>query len=66
MSDTRMTIRFPDELHARITAQAVANRRSFSNVVLRLLESHPALPGTSATSPRPGDSATSRSGPDRR
>ncbi|WP_327316821.1 Arc family DNA-binding protein [Streptomyces sp. NBC_01235] len=53
----RFALRIPEDLHARLTAQAAADRRSINSEILHLLEVALDSPAVSAESPG-GDSAS--------
>lgn len=50
-------VRFPDDLHARVRAQAAADRRSINSEILHLIEIGLGIAGADAESPS-GDSTT--------
>jgi plasmid stability protein len=47
----RFALRIPEDLHARLTAQAAADRRSINSEILHLLEVALSSPAVSAESP---------------
>ncbi|MGW0761804.1 Arc family DNA-binding protein [Streptomyces sp. NPDC002814] len=53
----RFALRIPEDLHARLTAQAATDRRSVNSEILYLLEVALGAPAASAESPG-GDSAS--------
>ena len=53
----RFALRIPEDLHARLTAQAAADRRSINAEILHLLEVALSTPVVDAESPG-GDSAS--------
>ncbi|WP_282696343.1 Arc family DNA-binding protein [Streptomyces sp. CC208A] len=59
-------VRFPDDLHARVRAQAAADRRSINSEILHLIEVGLANAGAEAKSPdgAPAPSAPPRGEPD--
>jgi hypothetical protein len=54
----KFTLRIPDDLHTRLTAQAATDKRSLNSEILHLLEVALTAVGGDTESPS-GDSATS-------